>query len=270
MKWSNLWFVALSTTFMLRAAAEDTPAKPAAWPPTEQKLWPSGVFEKANLEKARPKPPFDLTGTWTLQVRPEDGGVNFLPLPKFTPKAQATYEEGLKANAEGKAYMDDPGLCWPAGMPRWLTRVWPIQFMQYPTVIVAIQGLYNAPRWIYLDGRGHANPDLVESTYSGDSVGRWEGSTLVVDTTNLETKHHWVIQGVPISEQFHIVERISMAKDGKSFTDELTMTDPENWEGEWKTTKRFVPVTGEDVAEVHCLPDANEHIIATHPEHNDR
>jgi hypothetical protein len=270
MKWSNLWFVALSTTFMLRAAAEDTPAKPAAWPPTEQKLWPSGVFEKANLEKARPKPPFDLTGTWTLQVRPEDGGVNFLPLPKFTPKAQATYEEGMKANAEGKAYMDDPGLCWPAGMPRWLTRVWPIQFMQYPTVIVAIQGLYNAPRWIYLDGRGHANPDLVESTYSGDSVGRWGGSTLVVDTTNLETKHHWVIQGVPISEQFHIVERISMAKDGKSFTDELTMTDPENWEGEWKTTKRFVPVTGEDVAEVHCLPDANEHIIATHPEHNDR
>jgi hypothetical protein len=270
MKWNTLWCAALSTTLVLPVMANDAPVKPASWPTTEEKPWPLGVFEQKNLNKPRPKPPFDLTGTWTVELRPEDGGVNFLPLPTFTPKAQATYDEGQKANAEGKAYMDDPGLCWPAGMPRWLTRVWPIQFMQYPTVIVAIQGLYNAPRWIYLDGRGHANPDIIEATYSGDSVGHWVGSTLVIDTTNFQTKHHWVIQGVPISDQFHIVERITMAKDHKSFTDELTMTDPENWVGEWKTKKVFVPVTGEDVVEVHCLPDANEHIMATHPEHNNR
>jgi len=259
---------AASMVTVITAASAANCAPTAAWPATDQTLWPVGVFEKQNLDKPRPKPPFDLTGTWTMQNRPEDGGVNFLPLPKLTPVAEALYKEGLAANANGKAFHDDPGACWPAGMPRWLTRLWPIEFMQYPTVIVAIQGLENSARWIYLDGRGHANPDLIEQTYNGDSVGRWDGRALVVDTTNFQPKHHWVVQGVPVSDQLHIVERIRMADDGQSFTDEITMTDPVNWEGEWKTTKLFVPVKGEDVVESHCLPDLNDHILATHSEHN--
>jgi glutathione S-transferase len=162
------------------------------------------------------------------------------------------------------------GACWPAGMPRWLTRVWPIQFMQYPTVIVAVQGLFNSTRQIYLDGRGHANPDLIEQTYNGDSVARFEGDTLVIDSTDFQPKHHWIMQGVPTSDQLHIVERITMAKDGQSFTDAIIMTDPVNWQGEWKNTKLFVRVKGEDVVESHCLPDLNDHILATHAEHNER
>jgi hypothetical protein len=238
------------------------------WPKTEQNLWPLGIFEKANLDKPRPKPPFDLTGTWTLKKDPANGVASFLPLPKLTPAAQAVYDRSVKAAAQGKALEDDTGLCWPAGMPRWWTRVWPIEFMQYPTAIIAIQGLFNAPRWIYLDGRGHANPDLSEATYSGDSVGRWEGDTLVVDTTNIQSKHHWAMPGIPVSDQLHIVERITMAKDRQSFTVELIMTDPVNWVGEWRNTKTMVAVKGEDVVESHCLPDVNDHITATHPEHN--
>jgi hypothetical protein len=61
-----------------------------------------------------------------------------------------------------------------------------------------------------------------------------------------------------------------MARDQQSFTVELTMIDPVNWEGEWKNTKRFVRVHGEDVVESHCLPDLNDHILATQPEHNER
>ncbi len=240
------------------------------WPKTDRDLWPLGIFEKANLEKKRPKPAFDLTGTWTLKKDVSDGYVAFLPLPKLTPAAQAIYDENAKAAKEGKAFEDDTGACWPAGLPRWWTRVWPIEFMQYPTAIIAIQGLFNAPRWIYLDGRGHANPDLSEATYDGDSVGRWEGDTLVVDTTNIQSKHHWAMPGVPVSDQLHIVERITMAKDRQSFKVELIMTDPVNWVGEWRNTKTMVPVKGEDVVESHCLPDVNEHITATHAEHSSK
>jgi hypothetical protein len=255
--------------FALVAAGHASAAAPAQpWPTTNQGLWPLGVFEKENLAKPRPKPPFDLTGTWTLKIEPATGGFNFLPLPKLKPEAQALYDAGQKANAEGKAFRDDTGACWPAGMPKWWTRVWPIQFMQYPTVIVAIQGLFNPVRWFYLDGRGHADPDIREPTYNGDSVARWEGDTLVVDTVGFQPKRHWVMQGVPVSDQLHIVERIRMAKDRQSFTVELTMTDPVNWEGEWKNTKTMVPVKGEDVVESHCLPDLNDRIIATDPAHN--
>jgi hypothetical protein len=257
-------------------AAEKTAQKAAAtspdlsWVKTDEKLWPLGMLEQENLAKKRPKAPFDLTGTWTLTRQPETGGFNFLPLPKLKPKAQALYDEGIKANAEGKAFMDDTGACWPAGMPKWWTRVWPIQIMQYPTGIVMIQGLFNAARWIYTDGRGHMNPELREPTYNGDSIGRWEGDTLVVDTVGFQPKRHWVMQGVPVSDQFHIVERIKMNPDKKAFTVELIMTDPENWEGEWRNTKQMGPVKGEDVVESHCLPDLNEHILATHAEHNER
>ena len=239
-----------------------------SWPKTEENLWSLGVFEKANLDKPRPKPPFNITGTWRMVRDKSTGDFRFEPVPKLTPVAQAEFDANHEANLAGKSYKDDTGQCWPAGMTRWLTRVWPIELMQYPTVIVGIQGLFNAPRWIYLDGRGHANPDIAEPSYSGDSVGRFEGDTLVVDTVNVQSKHHWIQPGVPASDQLHIVERIRMSKDGQSFTDELTMTDPVNWTGEWKNTKTYVLAKGEDVGESHCLPDTNDHILATHPEHS--
>lgn len=243
-------------------------AKSDSWPKTEENLWSLGVFEKANLEKPRPKPPFDMTGTWKMVRDKSNGDFRFEPVPHLTPAAQVEFDANRAANLAGKSYKDDTGQCWPAGMPRWMTRVWPIEFMQYSTVIVGIQGLFNATRWIYLDGRGHANPDIAEATYSGDSVGRFEGDTLVVDTVNLQSKRHWIQPGVPASDKLHIVERFRMAKDNQSFTDEITMTDPVNWIGEWTNTKSYVLAKGEDVGESHCLPDTNDHILATHAEHS--
>ena len=46
-----------------------------------------------------------------------------------------------------------------------------------------------------------------------------------------------------------------MVNGGKQLEIEYTMTDPENWEGEWKSTKRFNRVDDEDIQEVSCLPD---------------
>jgi len=252
------------------AFAAPASAQPSAWPGTNKGLWPLGVFEKQNLEKPRPKAPWDMTGTWTMKNQPETGGFNFVPLPKFKPEAQRIYNEYLQATKEGKAYQDDTAACWPYGMPRWLTRVWPIQFMQYPTVIVAVQGLFNSVRQIYLDGRGHVDPDLLEETYNGDSVARWEGDTLVIDTVGFEAKRHWITHGITLSNQLHIVERIKMAADHQSFTDEITMIDPVNWEGEWKNTKTYVPVKGQDVVESSCLPDLNDNVVGAFKENQVR
>ena len=237
------------------------------WPKTMDEPWPLGILQPENLAKKHQKPGFDMTGTWTLKLQPETGGFNFAPIPKLKPEAQKLYDQAVKANAEGKAFRDDTGMCWPAGMPKWWTRVWPIQMMQYPTAIVMIQGLFNAVRWIYLDGRGHPGPDILINTFQGDSVGRWEGDTLVVDTIGFAGHHQWVVQGIPVSDQMHLVERIKMAKDKQSFTVELIMTDPVNWEGEWRNTKLFVPVKGNDVFESACLPDINDRITAAVGEH---
>ena len=250
------------------AAAATAPSGP--WPGTNKGLWPMGVFEKENLAKPRPKAPWDMTGTWAMKNQPETGGFNFTPLPKFKPDAQKIYDEFLKATAEGKAFRDDTAQCWPYGMPRWLTRVWPIEFMQYPTVIVGIQGLFNSVRWVYMDGRGHVDPDLLEPTYNGDSIGRWEGDTLVIDTIGFEANKHWITHGITMSDQLHIIERIKMAPDHQSFTDEITMIDPVNWEGEWKNTKTYIPVKGQDATESSCLPDLNDNVVGAFKENQER
>jgi len=228
--------------------------------PSNKGPWPYGIFDKENLAKPRPKAPFDMTGTWTMRNVPETGGFNFLPLPKFKPPAQKIYDEYLKATANGQAYRDDTAVCWPYGIPRWITRFWPINTMQYPTGIIAVQGLFNSVRWVYLDGRGHVDPDILTPSYNGDSVGRWEGDTLIIDTTGIEPSHHWITHGITLSGELHIIERIKMARDGETYTNEITMIDPVNWEGEWKNTKIFDRVKGEDPVESNCLPSGNDNI----------
>ena len=172
-----------------RAAAQ--PANPLDKP---------GALAKDNLAKARPKPPFDLTGNWMFapQQNKDNGGFGYLPLPKLKPAAQASYDAARKAQAQGLAYKNDEGACWPAGMPQMMTRVWPNQTIQLPTMIVMIQMLKGEIRWIYLDGRPHEDPEIKAASYAGDSIGHWEGDTLVVETTNFEPKHHWIMSGIPV------------------------------------------------------------------------
>jgi hypothetical protein len=211
-----------------------------------------------NLALPRPPAPFDLTGTWTTNFRwPENeatGGYEFFPLPKLKPEAAALYEEKQKAFAAGKTFRDDAGLCFPPGMPRMMTRVWPLMIMQYPTVIVMISGFDNGLRMIFLDGRDHTEYDYLIPSYQGDSIGRWEGDTLLITTKGLEPERHWMQQGIPMSDELFIEERITVTDEGKTMKIEMIFTDPINWEGEWKTTKYFRFSDTAEITEVNCLP----------------
>jgi hypothetical protein len=236
-------------------------ATPPRLPPPPAQL---SALSKENLAKPRPKPAFDLTGMWQ-----HDGRANrwqFVPETfKLTPAAQVHYEAGLKALKEGGIYRDDIGQCWPPGMPLIMTRVWPIAMVQLPTVIYMISHFENAVRIIYLDGRSHTDPDIVVRTFNGESIGRWEGDTLVVDTKYFPGHHHWMDQGgasVPASEDLRIIERFKMMPDGRMDI-EYQMTDPQNWEGEWKMTKTFRRREDVDISEVQCLPDLNDQLPAT-------
>ena len=223
-----------------------------------------GALAPANIAKPRPKPPFDLTGTW--QHAPGPGNpFRFLPQGDFklTPAAQAHYDAARKAAAEGKAYHDDIGACWPAGMPLIMTRVWPIAMIQTPTSIFMISGFENSVRIIYLDGRQHSDPDVVVRSFNGESIGHWEGDAMVVDTRYFVDDHHWIETGIPASEELRILERMRMIDKGNTLEIEYTLTDPKNWIGDWKMTKRWKRVDDTDIIEASCLPDLNEHMPST-------
>jgi hypothetical protein len=228
---------------------------------------PLSALAPANLNKPRPPAPFNLTGMW---LHDNSGGPNswrFVPPSfKLTPDAQEHYDASQRAAKEGKVYRDDIGQCWPAGMPLIMTRVWPIAMVQLPTVIYMTSAFMNSLRVIYLDGRQHSDPDIVVRSFNGESVGRWEGDTLVVDTRHFVNDHHWMDQGgssIPASDQLHIIERIRLLNNGTTLEIEFIMTDPRNWEGEWKMTKRWKRVDDTDITEVECLPDLNDHIRST-------
>ena len=230
-----------------------------------------GALAPANLAKPRPKPPFDLTGTWLHGGGP-DNNFRFAPPPgfKLTPEAQVIYDEAKKAQAEGKVYHDDIGQCWPSGLPILMTRVWPIAMIQLPTAIFMIQELMNTMRIIYLDGREHTDPDVAVPSFNGESIGHWENDALVVDTRYFVEDHHWIDAGIKASDALHIVERIRMANQGKTLEIEYTLSDPKTWEGDWKMTKRWQRVDNRDISEVECLPDLNEHMPSTRSNANVR
>ncbi len=131
------------------------------------------------------------------------------------------YDAAKKARAEGKAYHDDIGQCWPAGLPLIMTRVWPIAMIQKPTVIFMVSGFMNSTRIIYLDGRKHTDPDLVIPSFNGESIGHWEGDSLVVDTIGFVDDHHWLDSGIPLSDKTHMVERMRMLGDGATARDRV-------------------------------------------------
>jgi len=229
-----------------------------------------GALAPANMAKPRPKPPFDLTGTWLHGGQSErfDPPAGF----KLTPEAQKHYDAAQKATKEGKVYRNDIGLCWPAGMPIMMTRVWPISMIQLPTSIFMISELMNSLRIVYLDGRPHTDPDIAVRSFNGESIGHWEGDTLVIDTTNFVADHHWIHDrlGIPASDALHIVERIRMIEGGKRLEIEFTLTDPKSWVGDWKMTKGWNRVDDRDIAEVECLPDLNQHMPTVHSGDNVR
>ena len=177
-----------ATILFVQPGRAQAPAPPAQTPPA-----PLGALAPANLAKPRAKPPFDLTGVW-LHAGGPGNGFRFSPPPgfKLTPDAQVHYDAAQKAQKEGKVYRDDIGQCWPAGLPVIMTRVWPIAMMQFPTVIYMVSEFMNSLRVVYMDGRPHSDPDVVVPSFNGESIGRWEGDTLVIDTKYFVGHHHWI------------------------------------------------------------------------------
>jgi hypothetical protein len=102
---------------------------------------------------------------------------------------------------------NDPTLkCEPPGVPRIYIHLFPIQFIQLPGMVLELFEYDHFTRRIFTDGRGH--PKDLEPSWMGDSVGHWEGDTLVVDTVGLNDKT-WIDRaGHPHSDKMHVIERI--------------------------------------------------------------
>jgi hypothetical protein len=135
----------------------------------------------------------------------------------------------LALTAEAQAILDgwdpvndDPGLrCEAPGMPNAILNPYPIAFIDNGDTITIQIEEWDARRTIYLDA---STPSPGPSHY-GHSIGRWDGDTLVVETTNVD----WPYlddRGAPMSEQAVIVERFLLRQNDTVLDHEIEVTDP--------------------------------------------
>ena len=102
-----------------------------------------------------------------------------------------------------------------------------LQIAQGPGYVAIMQEMIHDVRIIPTDNRKHLDPSVKQ--YFGDSVGHWEGDTLVVDTTNFNDRPPL---GRNTGEQLHVVERFTRtAADTVMY--QFTVTDPTVWEQSW-------------------------------------
>ena len=154
-----------------------------------------------------------LFGVWNSPNMGDMGG----PLP-LQPWAQKLAEERKKNNE-----IDDPeAKCLPGGVPR--ISPYPMKIVQTPELIVMLfEGNVHSYRQFFLDGRGHAKD--LDPLWMGDSVAKWDGDTLIVDTIGFNDKTWLNGQGLPHSDQLHVIERYQRPDLGHLSVD-ITLDDP--------------------------------------------
>ena len=128
--------------------------------------------------------------------------------------------------------------CWPAGVPTFDHDVVgaPLFIYQLPNEIVVVMASGPEVRHIYLNQPHSANP---KPSWYGESVGKYEGDTLVVDTIGLNSKTFVDNFRTPHSEKLHVVERFRMVDDGKALELRITVEDPQAYKQPWQAMRKF-------------------------------
>jgi hypothetical protein len=149
-----------------------------------------------------------------------------------------------------KRGIDDPAaLCLPPGLPRLaITGLFPQQIIQTPQQIVILYEYMNVFRVIPLNAKHH--DDLVP-TYLGDSVGHWEGDTLVVDVIGFNDKTWLTGTGTFHSEALHLTERYTRV-DKDQINYDVTMDDPNVLTRPWTVHSTIMLREGTRVQEYIC------------------
>jgi hypothetical protein len=135
-------------------------------------------------------------------------------------------------------------------------------FPSFVTAVVQTQSavflLFEQPRFIQKIRLNAEHPRDPHPTYSGDSVGHWEGNTLVVDTIGFNGLGELDISGAPISAKARMAQRISKAADGKSLNIRITIEDPEYLSEPFTTERRWLWTHGIQQGEFDCEENPRE------------
>ena len=193
-------------------------------------------------------------GVWNPRVIANIAGVgdrNRSPVERivdvpFQPWAKGVYDERQRNLQQ----QDPESKCLPPGIPRMMATPFPFQIFQLSDrVLFVFEGGAHVWRAIYTDGRAH--PKDPNPSFLGDSVGRWEGDTLVVDAIGFN-EATWLDQaGHPHTEALHTIERFTRTNE-QTLRYEVTIDDPHAYTQPWTTSYTIPWAAGAELLEYIC------------------
>jgi len=173
-----------------------------------------------------------LAGIWwaaqpTVRLRPVGGE----DIP-FSQDGQALYQK-IRDSLASHALVDKAQqICMPQGTPRVMTTGYPLQIVETPGQVSLLFEENRIFRVVRLDVP-HANPEVWDPSFMGESVGHREGKTLVIETTNFKPGTYLDASGLPHSDKLVVSERLSRLGRGNELEDLVTITDPVNYTRPW-------------------------------------
>jgi hypothetical protein len=157
--------------------------------------------------------------------------------PILLPWARDAIRKRNELVLSGKPAFPAQASCWPAGVPRFLLYpVQPVYFVQTPKEIVMTWQADHQIRHVYLTDKHSPN---LKPTWYGESIGHYEGDTLVVDTVGLNDRTTIDGYETPHTTQLHTVERFRMINGGKTLQVDLHVEDPGTFTTPWNAIQRY-------------------------------
>jgi hypothetical protein len=211
---------------------------------------------------------FDLCGEPTcdelLSKIPLPQGDTTVEEPQMLPWAEEKYKAAREGVPERIPFGREDvnpwfSACMPMG-PSWLilSPFIAVELRQFPDMVLlffsgsAGEGDHTVRR-VYLDGRGH--PANLQPTSMGQSIGRYDGDALVVDTIGINGERWIDEQGHPHSDALHLVERIRRVNQ-KNLEVEVTIDDPKAYKNSWR--KKIVRQSAASGPRIWDIADCEE------------
>jgi hypothetical protein len=190
----------------------------------------------------------DLSGIWAKN-RGRLGAVkNTSPFPDMVmgdytdpilqPWVAAVIKKRAEMEKDGNPPPESKMTCWPAAPPNTLALIGGQEILQTPKTVFLLTGNDHQWRTVPLNQPHSTNP---KPSWYGDSVGHYEGDTLVVDTIGVNTDSMSMIDdfGTPHTDKLHVVERYHLVNGGKTMNVDVRVDDPGAFTKKWTVTATF-------------------------------
>jgi hypothetical protein len=179
--------------------------------------------------------------------------------PNLKPWVKERMKKDTDEILAGKVAFTAQSSCWPAGVPFFMGYGGPdpLVFVQTPKQVWIVWREDNQARRVYMDVPHSSN---LKPSWYGESVGHYEGDTLVIDTIGLNDKTVVDIYRTPHTEKLHVVERWRIVDGGQGMEVVFTVDDPDAFYEPWSGMRRYRRV--EQTAYEKICAEGNQHLFS--------